>query len=316
MDRVTQLAEELDALHRGRGFNADDVTERVGPVLGAIVFGDNEADAAYGRDLLRRWLLAAATDLPEDLRVIFLGASGLRDLRPLLTERIAALSEASGLSARTVRRRLREADRLAAAALVSRSHATPDANPFAVSGWYVDRLEATAHLEGEQPRFDSLREIIATHTGVEQICESWSIPRPANEPLLDDLDLIATEGCTITDLEKISPSTWRVTVDLEELLVPRQRYRIGFAVTLPSRAYVRPFNAFVPVRRTRSFRSEVRFGPDSGLTGAWRIDGVPPMAMDDAVPIGNTFELHHGQPLVAEWKTVRRGLAYGIGWAW
>lgn len=79
-----------------------------------------------------------------------------------------------------------------------------DANPFAVSGWYVDRLEATAHLEGEQPRFDSLREIIATHTGVEQICESWSIPRPANEPLLDDLDLIATEGCTVTDLEKIS----------------------------------------------------------------------------------------------------------------
>ena len=117
MDRVTQLAEELDALHRGRGFNADDVTERVGPALSRIAFGDNDADAAYGRDLLRRWLLAGASDLPNDLRTIFLGASGLRDLSPLLTDRIAALAHTTGLSPRTIRRRLREAARLVAAAL-------------------------------------------------------------------------------------------------------------------------------------------------------------------------------------------------------
>ena len=316
MDRVTQLAEELDALHRGRGFNADDVTERVGPALSRIAFGDNDADAAYGRDLLRRWLLAGASDLPNDLRTIFLGASGLRDLRPLLTDRIAALAHTTGLSPRTIRRRLREADRLVAAALLNRSHTTADDNPFAVSGWYVDCLHATAYLNDDRPRFHSLREIIATHTGVEEICESWSIPRPANEPLLQDLELVATQGGEITELTKISPSTWRVVVRLERSLAPRDRQLLGLSVTLPSRAFVRPINGFVPVRRTRSFRSEVHYGPTTGLTRAWRIDGVPPMAVDDDVPLGDQFNLADGNPLIAEWKTVRRGLAYGIGWSW
>lgn len=316
MDRVSQLAQELDALHRRRGFNAEDVTERVGPTLASVVFGDNEPDPAYGRDLLRRWLLAAATDLPDDLRTIFLGASGVRDLNAGLTERLGTLAAAHSVSVKTISRRLKTANQLAAAALLNRSDATPDENPFAVSGWYVDSLVATAYLDDDRPRFDSQRDIIATHDGVAQICESWSIPKPPNEPMLDDLDIAALEGCQISEVAKISPSTWRVIINLGAPLQPRQRHRVAFSVSLPSRAYARPFNAFMPVRRTRSFRSVVHFGPNSGLTQAWRIDGVPPMAMDDGVPLGETFDLASGQPLVAEWKTVRRGLAYGIGWSW
>lgn len=315
MDRVDQLAAELDAFHRGRGFHEEGVTERLGPALAAIVFGDNDPDPATGRDLLQRWLIAASKDLPEDLLEVFQRASGLRDSRAFLKERLDPMVRSTGFSHRTLIRRLREADKLVAAALVARSENTEDKNPYAVSGWYVDRLDSVAHLDRQRPRFDSLREIIATHTGVEQICESWSIPRPAQHPLLEDLELEATAGCRITEIERITPSTWRVTVDLDQTLVPRQRFRIGFAVTLPSRVYVRPFNAFVPVRRTRSFRSEVRYDESTGLTGAWRFDGIPPMAMDDAVPIGEHLALD-GTPLVAEWKTVRRGLAYGIGWSW
>lgn len=316
MDRVAQLAEELDALHRGRGFHADDVTARVGPALSSVIFDDNEPDPAFGRDLLQRWLVAAAKDLPEDLRIVFLTALGLREPLPLLKDRLDGLAQATGLSHRTLTRRLREADKLVAASLEVRSDRSPDDNPYAVRGWYVDRLEATAHLDRDRPRFDSLREIIATHDGVDQICESWSIPRPDKQPLLQDLELVATQGCQITELLRISPSTWRVTVVLDQVLVPRQRYRLGFSVTLPSRVYVRPFNAFVPVRRTRSFRSEVRYDDSTGLRAAWRFDGIPPMAMDDAVPIGQHLDLSSGAPLVAEWRTVRRGLAYGIGWSW
>ncbi len=316
MDRVTRLAEELDDFHRGRGFNADAIVDRVGPLLAAIVFGDNEGDPASGRDLLRRWLLAAATDLPEDLRSVFLAASGLRDLSPQLTDRLATLATTGGVSARTVRRRLREADRLVAASLIARSSVSEDENPFTAPGWYVDRLDALADLTEDRPRFRSLREIIVTHEGVNQICESWSIPKPPHEPHLTDLHLEATEGCEVTQIEKVSPSTWRVTLGLTATLAPRQRHRVGFTVTLPSRAYVRPYNAFVPVRRTRSFRSEVCFGPGSGITGAWRVDGLPPLAMDDGVPVGEMFDLEAGSPLVAEWSTVRRGLAYGIGWSW
>ncbi len=316
MDRVAQLAEELDLLHRGRGFNANDVADNVGPILAAIVFSDNEPDGVFGRDLLRRWLLAAAGDLPDDLRHIFLVASGLRSTEPQLTQRLQALADELVISTRTVRRRLRDADRLVAAALEVRSRETPDDNPFAVRGWYVDHLDSIAHLDLDRPVFESLRDIIVTHDGVEQICESWSIPKPPNEPLPQDLDLTATEGCEITELAKISPSTWRVTLQLPGRLQRRRLHRVGLRIILPSPSYVRPFNAFVPVRRTRSFRAEVRYSADSGITDAWRIDGLPPMAMDDAVPIGEHFDLSTGQPLVAEWRTVRRGLGYGIGWTW
>lgn len=316
MDRVAELVEELDALHRGRGFHADDIAENLGPRLSEIVFADNEPEAAFGRDVLRRWLLAAASDLPEDLRRVFLAASGLRDPHGRLGERLAALADATGLSVRTLRRRLREADQLAAEALERRTHVTPDANPFAARGWYVDRLVSIAHLDEPRPRFESVRDIVVTLDGMEEICESWSIPRLPHEPQLTDLDLVATEGCVIHRLEKISPSTWRVTARLPKTLALRERHRVGLAITLPSRAYVRPFNAFVPVRRTRSFRAEVHYGPSTGLTSAWLINGVPPVAMDDAVPLGEQLDLTSGEPLVAEWTTVRRGLGYGIGWTW
>jgi len=316
MDRLAQLAEELDLLHRGRGFNADDVMDRLGPILATIVFSDNEPDPAYGRDLLRRWLLAAAGDLPDDLRQVFLVASGLRNTEPQLTRRLESLADEQVVSTRTVRRRLREADRLVAAALEFRSHETPDENPFAVRGWYVDRLESIAHLDLDRPVFESLRDIIVTHDDVEQICESWSIPKPPDELLPEHLDLTATEGCEITGLTKISPSTWRVTLDLPGKLEKRRLHRVGLRIALPSHSYVQPFNAFVPVRRTRSFRAEVRYSADNGISDAWRINGLPPLAMDDYVPIGDHFDLAGGEPLVAEWNTVRRGLGYGIGWTW
>ncbi len=117
-------------------------------------------------------------------------------------------------------------------------------------------------------------------------------------------------------LTRVSPSTWQVALGLPRPLAVGERHRLGVSIAMPSRAFVKPYNAFVPVRRTRSFAAVVHLPTDGSVTGAWRLDGVPPAAMEDGVPIGDSFDLPASEPLAAEWTTVRRGLGYGIGWSW
>ena len=316
VDRVARIAADLDSFHRGRGIHADDFATRVGPHLAQVVFADSNPEPTYGRDLLKRWFLAASQELPPDLRAVFLAASGMTQPGPRLTDRLGALSRSTGLANRTLVRRLRQADALVAAKLDALSYVSEDDNPFARRGWYVERLESTAYLDEERPRFVGVREVLCTLDGLEQICESLSVPRPPGDTSPVDLIVAATEGCEVDSLTRVSPSTWQVALGLPRPLAVGERHRLGVSIAMPSRAFVKPYNAFVPVRRTRSFSAVVHLPTDGSVTGAWRLDGVPPTAMEDGVPIGDSFDLPTTEPLAAEWTTVRRGLGYGIGWAW
>jgi hypothetical protein len=316
VDRVARIAADLDSFHRGRGIHADDFATRVGPHLAQVVFADSNPEPTYGRDLLKRWFLAASQELPPDLRAVFLAASGMTQPGPRLTDRLGALSRSTGLANRTLVRRLRQADALVAAKLDALSYVSEDDNPFARRGWYVERLESTAYLDEERPRFVGVREVLCTIDGLEQICESLSVPRPPGDTSPVDLIVAATEGCEVDSLTRVSPSTWQVALGLPRPLAVGERHRLGVSIAMPSRAFVKPYNAFVPVRRTRSFAAVVHLPTDGSVTGAWRLDGVPPAAMEDGVPIGDSFDLPASEPLAAEWTTVRRGLGYGIGWSW
>lgn len=309
------MAEELARLHRGRGVHADDLPARLGPHLAAVVFGDVGPDRTGAAELVKRWLAAASAELPADLRTIFQRASGLADQQPFLTERLTSLATSTGLSTRTLMRRLGDANALVAAGMDRRTHTSTDDNPFAGRGWYVDRLESAAYLDEGPPRFVGTREILVTLDGLESICESLSIPQPPGEPQPAELLVVATEGCVLGGLERVSPSTWKVSLVLPRPLLVGDRHRLGLSITMPSRSFIKPYNAFVPVRRTRSFAAQVYAAPGQ-LTRAWRVDGVPPPALEDGVPVGELFDLDRPGPLAAEWDTVRRGLGYGIGWTW
>ncbi len=314
-ERVDLLSAELGELLKGRGINADRVGRRLGPHLSAVIFEETDPGSSRAAVVVHRWMRACAAELPPDLAELFLAAVGISDPQPRLTARIARLAADQGVSERTIQRRIREACALVALRLDRLSPRPPDANPFAPRGWFVEQLHSVAHLDEDRPRFVSIRDVRITVDQLGQICESLSIVSPQRTLADDELVVTATEGGEVADLQRVSPSTWRLTLDVDQLLNVGDVHRIGVSVTLPAREFIKPYNAFVPVRRTRRFSAEVHLGDQHPITGAWCYDGVPPPAMEDGVPLPPLLDL--SAPILrASWPTVRRGLAYGIGWAW
>jgi hypothetical protein len=314
-ERVSQLAEELGELLKGRGVNADRVGSRLGPQLAAVVFADADPGSSRSAIVVHRWMRACAAELAPDLAEIFLGATGVTDPQPFLTGRITRLALERGVSERTIQRRVRQACALVADRLDRLSPVPPDENPFAVRGWFVERLLSIARLDEDRPRFIGVRDIRVTLAGVDAICETLSIVSPHRLLADDELAVTATEGGEVTELSRISPSTWRLKLELGRELSVGDIHRVGVSVTVPSREFIKPYNAFVPVRRTRRFTAEVHVGDRPVIARAWRYDGVPPPAMEDGVALAPALD-PTGGVLRASWPSVRRGLAYGIGWAW
>ncbi|WP_328328568.1 hypothetical protein OHA70_03855 [Kribbella sp. NBC_00382] len=312
--RVDLLTSELDDLHRGRGIHAPAVGERLGPTLRELIYGDNEPDEAESRSLIRATLVSAAEVLPLDLARVFRAGLGVDDTAPLLTERLERLGRSMDRGNRTMSRRLTEADRAVAQVLERRALINDDRNPFATKGWYVDRLESHAVI-GRRPRFTGVRDIKFTHDNVRYLCESFSVPHSAGTPAGEDLTVEAIEGAELVEVNRFSVSCWQLTIHLPHAFKAMETHRVGIAVTMPSRSFVRPYNALVAVRRTRSFHASVTFDPDTDVGAVWSYDGVPPLSIEDGVPTDRMLDLGTGRSVAADWPIVRQGLAYGIGWS-
>ena len=147
-DRVDLLTKELDNLHRGRGLYAPGIVARLGPILSALIFGDNEPDEVIGRGLISAHLFAAAEALPPDLAMVFKAGLGVSDDSPYLTTRLENVGTALNRGPRTISRRLHEANRAVAQALERRT-----------GGWVLRSItqlaaanpHATQHRRGHSP---------------------------------------------------------------------------------------------------------------------------------------------------------------------
>jgi hypothetical protein len=313
VNRVEAIAADLQRLRRGRGVHSPDVLSRLGVTLQSVVFGDIDPSPATAQATLARTLIEASQRLAPDLERIFLVAVGITRLEQDLGLRLAELSKETELSVRTLYRRLSEAEKGVAAQLERLTLDNLDDNPFAVRGWYVERLESDAYLAGQRPVFVGDREIRATHDGLRIICESFSIPRYSTSEGDPEPLVTGQAGCDAVTLTRYSPSTWLIRVELDRTLNTGDVHRVALAITMPSRAAVLPFNVTVPVRRIKSFVARVHYEPGQ-LRDAWAIDGVPPISMDER---GRTaMKLAIDASLERRWSVVRRGLAYGIGWEW
>ncbi|WP_327635308.1 hypothetical protein OHB24_35670 [Kribbella sp. NBC_00482] len=311
--RVELLAKELDNLHRGRGVYAADVVDRLGPWLSALIFGDNEPDRALGRGLISAHLFDAARTLQPDLEKVFLAGLGVGDDSPYLTARLEKVGIELDRGPRTILRRLREANRAVAQVLERRTRVGDDQNPLVARGWYVDRIESHAII-GDRPQFIGIRDIHVTQNGLTTLCESFSVPHVVGGPDGAGIEVEPTEGCEEIEIDRYSASSWLLTMHLPRPLDTGETHRVGVSVTMPSRDFIRPYNALAPVRRTRSFRASVRFEDGAQAGHVWRYDGVPPPVIEDRQPTGHSLTPNDDHCVAADWPNIRQGLAYGIGW--
>src|SRR5260370_6438017 len=110
---VRLIADEVQALHKGRGIQASDLDQRLGPNLRELAGGD----PATSRRALTIQINSCAAQLATDMRLAVtasLALSGHTKEMPFLRERIEWLSEQIGRDYRTSARRVTDTEWLLA----------------------------------------------------------------------------------------------------------------------------------------------------------------------------------------------------------
>jgi hypothetical protein len=255
--------------------------------------------------------------LAPDLRgavLVGLAVSGWSDA-PLLTDRIDEIARSMDRDARTARRRLDAATRQLAGAIRARRRIEETSNPYAPSGWYVESLASTLHLDLPTARLTEDRVIVAEVDGLDELTASLSMPPRAGFPTAS-LDVVAQAGCAVAGARRMSESHWRYSLALPRPLRAGERHRYVITFSVPDRETIEPYYVLVPLRRTRRFVAELRFGSPDDVELVWRLDGVPPSVLSDALPTQPGLTLDERGTVAVAFDEVLQGLCYGVQWRW
>lgn len=301
------LLQDLKALHLGRGLRRPDVRTWAGPDLLEVLGASTQHTDAEPRVALSRLLARHTQALPQDLRYLFRMAVGLEVDLPLLEDRMEVASRTLDRSTRVLRRRLREAEVLVADALL---HQRSTGNWWDSQGW--EWLGMAARLVLREDAVVTLEQrVLALSAQEKYIHEMFTIPGMAEheEPTFE-----AVEGVTIVQVERTSPTHWRLSMELPRELGAGESLDTSVRVRIPRASAMRPLLVIAPVRDNLRAEVEVDFGAASAATSYWVLDGVLPteLGLAGTMPIPSDAQPALG--VVHRSFTPRVGFAYGIAW--
>ncbi len=302
-----QLKAELARLRKGRGASRPDLLAVLGPTLRTILDVDDTTREDEARTRLVSLLTAEASALQDDLRELVEAAYGISDSRPLLHDRLLAVGHVLQRDERTLRRRLAEADDLLADRMVLRFGARQG---LAIPGWHWSSYRFEVDVTGERPIFLSTRTLVPTLDGLNEFDEMVSVPQVGNP---EALQVEGVAGCTYLGREPLSDSSWRLRFALPRPLSAGEQHETVVRFTWPSRDWIQPVAAFVPMRRVERFEVSVAFGQPRSCGKAWIMNGVLPTSFRDP-PAAEA--LATGETVEAAFHDLLIGHAYGIAWRW
>lgn len=301
------LVEELARLHRGRGLRDADVGAELGPGLRTLL-GLTATAPVTGHGVIER-LQDAITALPQDLRVVFLHATGARSTEPFLKDRLAVAGQLIDRDVRTVRRRLADANRLVVQSLVATASGQgPAPNPLVTVSH-----ESETDLRTSPVRLTARRTLLHRSPGRLPVRERFGVPgRPTTER-----PAVEVSGAELVELRALSGTIWEA-----DLLLPHREtgQTSSFSITVPAdRSDLRPFTFVVPSEPVSSCSVSVHVGDGELVRNPMVVRGLlpmmlyenPPVLGDEATaaePVDGSITLSAARPQV--------GLAYGVVWEW
>jgi hypothetical protein len=275
--------------------------------LRTILDVDDTTREDEARARLVSLLSGEASALAEDLDVLVAAAFGISDSRPLLHDRLEAVGKILRRDERTLRRRLAEADDLLADRMALRFGARQG---LSIPGWHWSSYRFEVDVAGDRPIFLSTRTLIPSIDGLSAFEEIVSIPQVGDS---DSLHVEAEAGCTYLGRDPLSGNSWRLLFALPRALAAGEAHKTVVRFTWPSREWIQPVAAFVPMRPVERFEVSVAFGQPRSCEKAWVLDGVLPTSFADP-PV--TDELVSGETVEARFNDLVLGHAYGIAWTW
>jgi hypothetical protein len=304
---------ELNELRRGRGLDATDLHQRIGPCLReACEIAETDQPAAARHKLVLR-LTELCGRLPADLRLAALAALGLHEeaAGEFLDRRISWLASVLDRDPRTARRRIdlafRRLDELLGAPGQNR-----DLHPLA--GWYVESMKAMLRLDRDPPDLQEERRIVAEVDELDELVLSFSVPAvPGSDPV-PDITADVLFGGEIVEAKQVSASHAQFVMRLPSPLRLGQRHEYGIRFA-PQRTSLRPYYVLTPLRRCEKFSVRVRFDRADPPSRVWRLNGVPGRVIDDDVDSGDALTVNRVGEVGLEFHELHQGLSYGLQWS-
>lgn len=295
--------DELLEIPRGRGMQAEDVAERIGPGLRAAC-GVTSADSpAIVRRKVGRRLVELCDRLPVDLRICVLAGLGLHPLanHQFLQDRMTwAARQINRDHPRAAARRMRTAFRILAEQLDDAIQ-----NPAAHDGWHTTSLRALLRMDVDPPQLVEDRVIVASADRLDEISIRFSAA--------EQLQATALYGGEITRSERVTRSHHRFALRLPRQLHAGERHEYGARFTGVPRSIMPPFYVLTPLQPCERFTVRVRFGIEVPKR-IWRVNGIPARAIDDFEPPDDTLEPDRLGEVALEFAGLHQGLSYGMHW--
>lgn len=307
--------DELLDIHRGRGLLADDVAPRVGDRLRtACGVTLTDSPAVVRRKVMTR-LLDLSERLPGDVRISVRAALALdREAdHQFVQDRMSwAAAKINRDHPRAAVRRMKVGFRILAEQLDEQLD-----NPAVHQGWHTGSLRARLRMDVDPPELVEERVIVATTDHLAEIETRFSAPgNGSGDGGGTDSPITAAVlyGGEIVREERVGRSHRKFVVRLPEPLRAGDRHEFGLRLSAFPRALMRPYYVLTPLQPCAEFTLRVRFGKAALPKSIWRVDGIPPRALDDFEPTDHRLTADRLGEIAIEFSQLQQGLSYGIQW--
>jgi hypothetical protein len=309
---VPSTYDELLEIHRGRGMQADDIAGRIGSRL-RTACGVTKADspAAVRRKVASR-LVELCERLPGDVRISVLAALALhREAdHQFVQDRMSwAARQINRDHPRAAVRRMKVGFRI----LAEQMDDLVD-DPSINQGWHTDSLRALLRMDIDPPELVEERVIIASGD-LEEIEIRLSAPGYAAGTVDNSISAAMVYGGEVVGEERVARSHSKFVVRLPNPLRSGDRHEYGVRFSAFPRASMRPYYVLTPLQPCTSFAVRVRFDPTSIPEKVWRVNGVPPRALDDFEPNTDLLTTDRLGEVALEFSRLQQGLSYGVQWS-
>jgi hypothetical protein len=304
--------DELLEIHRGRGLLADDVAARVGQRL-RTACGVTRTDSPAGiRRKVTTRLLELSERLPGDVRISVRAALALdREAdHQFVQDRMSwAATRINRDHPRAAVRRMKIGFRILAEQLDEQLD-----NPAVHQGWHTGSLRALLRMDVDPPELVEERVIVASTDHLAEIETRFSAPGNSNGT---DSPITAAVlyGGEIVGEERVGRSHRKFVLRLPKPLNAGDRHEFGLRLSAFPRALMRPYYVLTPLQPCAEFALRVRFGTASLPRSIWRVDGIPPRALDDFEPTDQLLTADRLGEIAIEFSRLQQGLSYGIQWS-
>lgn len=314
-DLVDQIAAEVRALRKGRGLQAGDLEQRLGPLLTELAIGGGNSVQVLRRHKLTSEITTGCTHLAADLRAaIFASLALSAETRqmPYFKDRVSWLAAHLGYEYRTALRRIDTAERLVSEEIARELIRRRGRTATAPEGWRVDELRTLVRLDTPTPEAHEHRRIVATRSDLTEIVASMDVP-PGPGQSRGSVSVEVLYGGRLERKEQPSSSRFQFVIQLPRSLQPGEEHEYGLLLRIPKGESMRPRYIFSPESPCNVFDLRARFGPESRPAWIRRVDGETVRMLDTAEP-ANDLALDEAGEVHLRFNEPTMYLCYGLQW--